>query len=158
MPAGLAPAWTEWWGGIGHYKHWPKKSSHGIAAEHRGEDIFKSRKYCIRWSDTREYWQCHEKLDREVSVFFPGLGKSQKIPVLAIQLIPSRDIIDKKIQQSDWTGGTPGHIQQRVVVSDATFPCWLAFNAKKSLNISIDSFQKNWWPKNPATWSDKSHN
>ena len=64
-----------------------------------------------------------KNLTEKYQVFFPGLGKSQKIPVLAIQLIPSRDIIDKKIQQSDWTGGTPGHIQQRVVVSDATFPC-----------------------------------
>ena len=38
------------------------------------------------------------------------------------QLILCRDIHNQRILQSDWIRGTPGHTQQKVVVSDATFP------------------------------------
>ena len=36
-------------------------------------------------------------------------------------LIPSSDIVNQRILQSDCTTGKPGHTQQKVVVSDATF-------------------------------------
>ena len=38
------------------------------------------------------------------------------------QLIPSRDIDDQRILEFNWTKGTLGHTQSRMVVSDATFP------------------------------------
>ena len=38
------------------------------------------------------------------------------------QLIPSRDIDDQRILESDNFKGTRGHIQLRVVVLNATFP------------------------------------
>ena len=58
----------------------------------------------------------------------------------------SRDIVDQRILQSDWTRGSSGHIQSRVVASDATFSWWL-FASKKS-KISLDSFQRYWWSNN----------
>ena len=33
----------------------------------------------------------------------------------------SRDIDDQRILQPDWTGGTTGHKQQKVLVPDANF-------------------------------------
>ena len=41
---------------------------------------------------------------------------------LRYQLIFSRDIVHQKILRSDWARATTGHIQLKVVVSDATFP------------------------------------
>ena len=38
------------------------------------------------------------------------------------KLIPSKDIDEQRILQSDWIRGTPGHTQSKVVVSYATFP------------------------------------
>ena len=38
------------------------------------------------------------------------------------QLIPSKDINNKKILGSDWTKCTPGHTQPRVMVLYSTFP------------------------------------
>ena len=40
---------------------------------------------------------------------------------LAEFLIFSKNIDDQRILKSDWTRGTTGHIQQKVVVTDATF-------------------------------------
>ena len=37
------------------------------------------------------------------------------------QLIPSGDIDDQRILESDWPKGAPGHYQPRVVVLNATF-------------------------------------
>ena len=41
---------------------------------------------------------------------------------LRYQLIPSRDIDDQGILQSDWVCGKTGHTQPRVVESDPAFP------------------------------------
>ena len=40
---------------------------------------------------------------------------------LRLHLIPSRDLDDKRILQSDWTRDTSCHTQLKVVVSDANF-------------------------------------
>ena len=55
------------------------------------------------------------------------------------QLISSRNIVDQRISQSDWTKGTPGNTQPKLAVLDVTFPRWLS-PLKKS-KILIGSFQ-----------------
>ena len=45
-------------------------------------------------------------------------------------MVLSSDIVDQRILQSDWTSGTPGHIEPRVLVSDDTFPWWLSPSKK----------------------------
>ena len=74
---------------------------------------------------------------------------------LRYRLIFSRYTFNKRILQSDWTSGTPGYIQPKVVVSDATFPWWLS--PCKWNKLSFDSFLR-YWSKNPAIWFDKKHN
>ena len=37
-------------------------------------------------------------------------------------LVLSSDIVDQRILQSDWMKGPTGHMQPKVVVSDAAFP------------------------------------
>ena len=52
----------------------------------------------------------------------PSFDKYLHAKNLKNQLIPSRDINDQRISQSDWTKGTIGHIQTKVVVLDAASP------------------------------------
>ena len=40
---------------------------------------------------------------------------------LRYPLIPSRDIDDQRLLQSDWTRGTTGYTQPKMIVRDATF-------------------------------------
>ena len=71
------------------------------------------------------------------------------------QFIPSRDIVDQGILQSDWTCNTPSHIQPKAVVSEIIFTWWSA--SCRKIKISLDKFQKHWGSKNPAIWLDKRH-
>ena len=41
---------------------------------------------------------------------------------LKYQLIPSRDIDDQRLMQSNWTKSTTGHTQPKVLLLDANFP------------------------------------
>ena len=50
---------------------------------------------------------------------------------------------------------TTDHTQPKVEVSDATFPWWLT--PWKKIEISIDLFQRYWWSRNPAIWSEQRH-
>ena len=52
-------------------------------------------------------------------------------------MIPSRDIDDQRILESDWSKSTTDHIQSRVVVFNATILWWLS--PYKKLKISIGS-------------------
>ena len=38
-----------------------------------------------------------------------------------LRLIPSRNIEDQRVLQSDWTRDTTGHTQLKVVISDTAF-------------------------------------
>ena len=52
----------------------------------------------------------------------PSLNDYFHAKLLRYRLIPSRDIDDQRILQSDWTGDTTENTQPKVVVSSATFP------------------------------------
>ena len=56
---------------------------------------------------------------------------------LSYQWILSRVIDNQRILQSDWTRGTPGHTQPKVVVLDATFS--LGISPCQKTKISLDS-------------------
>ena len=57
-----------------------------------------------------------------------------KIVTWKYQLIPSGDIDDQVLLQSDWTRGTTGHTQPKIVVSDATFLWWSLSPRKKNVS------------------------
>lgn len=63
---------------------------------------------------------------------------------LRYQLIPSRDIDDQGILESDWVKGTTDHTKPKVVVSD---PACFSFPPWKISKVSIDFFQRYWWTK-----------
>lgn len=60
------------------------------------------------------------------------------------QFVTSRDIVDQRILQSDWTRGTTGHVQQNVVVSDAVFPWWLSLQLIPCGYIDPKILQFDW--------------
>ena len=64
-------------------------------------------------------------------------------------LTPFRDIDDQSFMQLDWIRDTPGNTQPQVVAFDATL---------KKTKISVDSFQRYRWSKNPAIWLDETCN
>ena len=51
---------------------------------------------------------------------------------------------------------TAGLIQPKVVVPDSTFARWITLGKKTML--SLNSFQRYWWSKNPATWLNERQN
>ena len=48
---------------------------------------------------------------------------------ISMYKIPFRDIVDKRTLQYDWTRGTTGHTQLKVVVSDP-IPLWWLYTIK----------------------------
>ena len=85
----------------------------------------------------------------------PGVQKDQMIMVRQrYQLIPSRDIDDKKILKFNCTRCTPGHSQPRVLI--ATFPWWLLLCIKSE--ILSGSSRSYCWSKNPVNQLSKKHN
>ena len=55
------------------------------------------------------------------------------------ELIPCRNNDYQRILEYDWTSGTPGLIQPKVIVSHATFSWWISPLTKPK--ASINSFQ-----------------
>ena len=52
----------------------------------------------------------------------PSLDENRHKKILRYQMIPSREIVNPRILQSDWTRGAFDHIQLELITSDATFP------------------------------------
>ena len=94
--------------------------------------------------------------NRSGSLILPSIAGYLQEKNLWYSLIPSRDIDDQRILQSDWTRDTTGNTQLKLAVSDPFFLWWLS-PCKKSI-ASIDCLQIYWWSKNSAVWLNERHN
>ena len=52
----------------------------------------------------------------------PSLDENLHEKNLRYHMIPSREIVNLRILQSNWTRGAFDHIQLELIASDATFP------------------------------------
>ena len=75
---------------------------------------------------------------------------------LRYQLTISKYIIDQRILEQDWTRGTPGHTQPKVVLSHPSSPPWCLSHCKNS-KIMINSLQRLCWLKDLAIWFYERH-